>query len=396
MATTARVGMSRHHNPDVAGREAAEQALQKAGVQRPDFVFMFASIGYDQHSLLRAVRQTTGEAPLSDCSAEGTINGDNADESSFSVVVTVITSDELQWTNGVVKGLSADSRAVGQRVAQDLLPDLSADPFVFPDGLIDYLDNFFAGLEGDLPRERFLPMWGGGANANFNNWASPTYQYCDDEVISDRVSYALLSGEAQASWAISHGMAPIGGERKVTRSQGNVIYEINGKAATEVLKEYLPEHALIEDRDWMPYAISLALCFKAPSYMKDEEYVVRGVPPVRMADGSITVQTEVKEGTSVWFSSRDKEKVSTRFDQMAGQIMEQLGGEKSKLVFQFECLTRGKLLFREQERQEILRRFRQSVDPDVLWAGSYTIREIGPVEEHNDRHLYTSVVLALS
>jgi hypothetical protein len=392
MTTKAGVGTSHHHNPNVAGREAAEQALQKAGVQRPDFVFMFASIGYDQHSLLRAVRQTTGEAPLSDCSAEGTINGDNADESSFSVVVTVITSDELQWTNGVVKGLSADSRAVGQRVAQDLLPDL----FVFPDGLIDYLDNFFAGLEGDLPRERFLPMWGGGANANFNNWASPTYQYCDDEVISDRVSYALLSGEAQASWAISHGMAPIGGERKVTRSQGNVIYEINGKAATEVLKEYLPEHALIEDRDWMPYAISLALIFEAPSYMKDEEYVVRGVPAVRMADGSITVQTEVKEGTSVWFSSRDKEKISTRFDQMAGQIMEQLGGEKSKLVFQFECLTRGKLLFREQERQEILRRFRQSVDPDVPWAGSYTIREIGPVEEHNDRHLYTSVVLALS
>jgi hypothetical protein len=392
MTTKAGVGTSHHHNPNVAGREAAEQALQKAGVQRPDFVFMFASIGYDQHSLLRAVRQTTGEAPLSDCSAEGTINGDNADESSFSVVVTVITSDELQWTNGVVKGLSADSRAVGQRVAQDLLPDL----FVFPDGLIDYLDNFFAGLEGDLPRERFLPMWGGGANANFNNWASPTYQYCDDEVIADGVSYVLLSGKTRAGWAISHGMAPIGGERKVTRSQGNVIYEIDGKAATEVLKEYLPEHALIEDRDWMPYAISLALCFKAPSYMKDEEYVVRGVPPVRMADGSITVQTEVKEGTSVWFSSRDKEKVSTRFDQMAGQIMEQLGGEKSKLVFQFECLTRGKLLFREQERQEILRRFRQSVDPDVPWAGSYTIREIGPVEEHNDRHLYTSVVLALS
>src|SRR5215207_5119535 len=127
MTTKAGVGMSRHHNPNIAGREAAEQALQKAGVDRPDFVFMFASIGYDQHSLLRAVRQTTGEAPLTGCSAEGTIDGDNADESSFSVVVTVITSDELQWTNGLVKGLSADSRDVGKRVAKDLQPHLSAD-----------------------------------------------------------------------------------------------------------------------------------------------------------------------------------------------------------------------------------------------------------------------------
>jgi hypothetical protein len=398
MTTKAGVGKSHHHNPNVAGREAAQQALKEAGLERPDFLFMFASIGYDQRSLLRAVRQSTGGAPLTGCSAEGTIDGDEADESNFSVVVTAISSDELQWTNGLAKGLDADSRTVGQRVAEDLVPHLSSDTiglFVFPDGLIDYLDGFFAGLEGNLPSERFLPLWGGGAGNNLN-LEEPTYQYCDDEVVSNGVAYALLSGEAQVSWAISHGMVPIGSKRKVTRSKGNVIYEIDGKPAIEVLKEYLPEHALIEDRDWMPYAISLALIFEAPSYMKEEEYVVRGVPAVRMADGSITVQTEVKEGTSVWFSSRDKEKISTRFDQMAGQIKEQLGDEEPKLVLQFECSTRGKLLFREQEKQEILRRFRRSVDPDVPWAGFYTIGEIGPVEEHNDRHLYTSVVLALN
>ena len=59
MSTKAGVGMSRHHNPNVAGREAAEQALGKAGVVKPDFVLMFASIVYDQPSLLRAVRETT-------------------------------------------------------------------------------------------------------------------------------------------------------------------------------------------------------------------------------------------------------------------------------------------------------------------------------------------------
>jgi len=163
-----------------------------------------------------------------------------------------------------------------------------------------------------------------------------------------------------------------------------------------VLKEYLPEDALTDERDWLPYAISLALCFRAPSYMKDEEYVVRGVPQLNLTDGSITVQTEVQEGTSIWFSSRDKEKITTGFDRMAEQIKDQLGGEKPKIAFQFECLTRGKSMFREQEKLELLRRFRQSVGPDVPWAGFYTIREIGPVEEHNLRHLYTSVVLALS
>ena len=51
---------------------------------------------------------------------------------------------------------------------------------------------------------------------------------------------------------------------------------------------------------------------------------------------------------------------------------------------------------REQEKLQFLRQFRQSVDPDVPWAGFYTIGEIGPVEKHNDPHLLTSVVLALS
>jgi hypothetical protein len=406
MATKAGVGMSYHHNPNVAGREAAEQALEKAGISKPDFVFVFGSMGYDQRSLVRAVREATAGAPLTGCSAEGTINGDDADESNFSVVVSAISSDDLHWHNGLATGLEADPRAVGKRVAKELLPHLSTETiglFVFPDGLKDFVvptenlvDRFFGGLEENLPSERFLPLWGGGAGNNFNDWASPPYQYCDDEVITDGVSYALLSGKARAGWAISHACIPIGGERIVTRSKGNIIYEIDRKPAMEVFKEYIPQGTLTDDRDWFPYAVSLSLCFKAPSYMKDEEYVVRGMPVVSMADGSITVQTEVPEGTSVWLSSRDKEKVSNGFDRMAAQIKEQLDGDQPKLVLQFECGTRGKMMFREHEKLELQKRFRQSVGPDVPWAGFYTIGEIGPVEEHNLRHLYTSVVLALS
>ncbi len=399
MVTKAGVGMSRNHNPSVAGREAAEQALLKAGVAKPDFVFMFGSIGYDQRSLVRAVRETTRGAPLTGCSAEGTINGDDADESNFSVVVTAISSDELHWMNGLAAGLRADPRDAGKRVAQDLLPHLSAETiglFVFPDGVSLSLEHFFAGLEGTLSSERFLPMWGGGAGNNYI-FGEPTYQYCDDEVVSDGVSYALLSGRARASWALSHSLIPIGGERKVTRSQGNVIYEIDGKPATEVLNEYLPEGALADKRDWSRYAYSLALTSKAPSYMKDEEYIVRGVPQLNLTDGSVTVQTEVTEGTSIWFSSRDKEKITAGLDRMAAQIKEQLGGAQPKLVFQFECSTRGKLMFREQVKLQLLKRLRQSVNPDVPWAGFYTEgRELGPVEKHNDPHLLTSVVLALS
>src|SRR5919106_1403248 len=217
-------------------------------LSKPDFVFMFATVGYDQRSLLQAMREATGSAPLSGCSAEGTISGDDADESNFSVVVMAISSDELRWTNGLARGLSDDSRAAGQKVVQDLSSDLGADAvglFVFPDGTTVNFDQFFAGLEGNLSSDRFLPLWGGGAGDNFA--MRQTYQYCDDEIASDGVAYALLSGEAQPASAIGIGYIPIGSERTITRSQGNVIYEIDGKPTLEVLHEYVPDSALAEN-----------------------------------------------------------------------------------------------------------------------------------------------------
>ncbi len=395
MSTKAGVGTSHHHNPNVAGREAAEQALANASLEKPDFVFMFATVGYDQHSLLRAVREATGGAPLSGCSAEGTINGDDADESNFSVVVMAISSEELRWRNGLATGLGADSHATGRLVAQNLSSDLSVDAvglFVFPDGTTVNFDHFFAGLEENLSSDRFLPIWGGGASDNFA--LVQTYQYCDDEIASDGVAYTLLSGEAQPASTIGIGYIPIGGERTVTRSRGNVIYEIDGKPTLEVLQEYLPDYALA--KDWQSYAITFALCFRAPSYIKDEEYVVRTILSVDEGDGSATVQTEVQEGTSVWFSSRDQEKVTTGLDRMVEHIKQVLGGNQPKLVFHFDCVSRGKTMFRDQEKLQLLRRFRQAVGPDVPWAGFYTYGEIGPVGEHNCYHNYTAVILALS
>jgi len=325
----------------------------------------------------------------------GTIGGEDADESLYSVVVMAISSDELRWRNGLARGLGADSRAVGQQVAQSLSSDISADSvglFVFPDGYTANVDQFLAGLEGDLSSDQFLPIWGGCAGENIG--VLRTCQYSDDDVVSDGVAYALLSGEAQPSWDIGIGYVLIGSERMVTRSQGNVIYEIDEKPALDVFQEYVPDSALADN--WGSYSTSFALCFRAPSYMKDQEYVFRVVvPSVNKADGSANLQIEVKEGTSVWFSSRDKKMTTAGLDQMAEQINQQLGGTQPKLVFHFDCAARGKVMFREQEKLQLLKEFRQSVGPEVPWAVFYTSGEIGPVGKHNCYHNYTAVVLAL-
>jgi small ligand-binding sensory domain FIST len=113
--------------------------------------------------------------------------------------------------------------------------------------------------------------------------------------------------------------------------------------------------------------------------MKDEEFIFRAVPSVNKTDGSATVQTEVQDGTSVWMSSRDKKKTAAGLDLMAEHIHQQLGGNHPELVFHFDCCARGKLMFRDQEKLQLLRRLRRAVGPDVPWMGFYTFGEIGPV-----------------
>ena len=81
---------------------------------------------------------------------------------------------------------------------------------------------------------------------------------------------------------------------------------------------------------------------------------------------------------------------------MAAQINQQLGGNQPNLVLHFDCAARGKVMFRDKEKLQLLRQFRQAVGPEAPWAGFYTFGEIGPVGKHNCYHNYTAVVLALS
>ena len=391
MGTQAGVGISHHRNPKVAGREAATQALATAGITRPDFVFMFASVGYKQADLLAVVCEATGNAPLSGCSSAGVIGHTEADESNFSVGVMAIQSDELRFHHGIATGLKDDPAGVGQAIAASVRPQIGEDAkalFLFPDGLTCNYDQLVPTLERALELDRSLPILGGLAGENWT--MSHTYQYCDDATVSDGVAWALLSGDVDLFSVLSHGCVPIGNRRTVTRSKGNVIYEIDNKPVLEVLDEYL---TVQEKGHWLKASTNMSLGFKAPAYFEhQDEYIVRFMPTRDAEAGSVSIYTEVPEGTSVWMTRRDFDKVSAGIDDMSDQILARLGGRTPKLVLQFDCAGRGKVIFRDEQKLQLVTQLQKKVGPDVPWLGLYTYGEIGPVGEYNSFHNYTVVL----
>lgn len=402
MTTRAGVGFSEHRNVQQAGREAAAAAMKSAGIaDRPDFVFVFATVGYDQQAIVAAVRAATSHAPLIGCSAEGVITQGRAIEENFGVLVTVIQSDEMTFTNARLGGLKEDPEGVGRRLAETLAPRVGDDAralFLFTDGLAFNFDKFSAGLWGTLGRDRFIPVLGAMAGENFK--FDHTYQYFDDEVFSGGLSCALLSGKARLAWAVNHGSKHIGHEHVVTRCHANVIEELDGKPAAEVMKQYLLGE---EQGDWTRAVVNLSLGLKAPDRLREhDEYVIRTIldmmryiPGEDDATGAITLTTEVTQGQTIYIMRRDAERVTEGVGKMAGLIRQQLGDERPVLAFQFDCAGRGKMLLREHEKLEVLDLLQREIGKDVPWMGFYSYGEIGPLGQTNCIHNFTAVTGAI-
>jgi hypothetical protein len=394
VGTRVGVGMSHHHNPKQAGKEAVEHAMKSGDIRTPDFVFMFASVGYNQEVLIDTVNRASGGAPLSGCSGEGIISQGDADESNFSVATMVIQSDELVFANTFATGLKQNSGLCGEKIARDLTASINDETigmFVFADGLTFNFDRFRDGLEENLKLDRFIPMFGG---ASGDNWEMKrTYQYCNSRVLSDGAVCTLMSGNAHVAWVVSHGCVPIGAEHEITRCEGNTIYEIDSMPVLEVFKDYLDEG---EIDNWSRAVVNLCLGFRAPATMEDyDEYLIRFMPTKDDQKGCITISTEAENGTRFSMTRRDQEKIADGVRSAAYRIIKAIGNQPIKMVFHFDCAGRGKVVFRDQQKKLLLKELQEKVGGSIPWIGFYTYGEIGPVGKQNHFHNYTAIISAV-
>ena len=395
MGTSVGVGCSLHRNPADAGKEAALDALRQGNIDKPDLVLVFATVGYNQQVLIRTIRETTSWAPLSGCSGEGIITQGMVAETNFGVCVLAIASNEMRFNNVCVKDLGLGAGLAGQRLADEVRPLLTQDSsacFLFIDGLVFDFDPFREAFEKSLSRARPLPLFGGLAA---DNWAArKTYQYHNDETFSQGISCVLLSGDVKIVSAVNHGCVPIGTRRSITRSKANIIYQIDGMPALDALKEYVEEGS---ESQWNKLTLNLCLGFKTPKQIERDygEFFVRYIMDKDDSKGCVTIQSDVEDGTELWIVRRDKELIREGVQSITRQIKARLGDIKPKFVLQFECMGRGKVLFRDQEKIELLRLLQEEIGTDLPWIGFYTYGEIGPISGYNCIHNFTAVVVAI-
>lgn len=368
------VGTGRGNDPYQAGYAAAKTAADRAAGGTADFLFVFASPALQQEDMMRGIRDAVGPVPLIGCSTAGEIT--NEGPSQKSVGVMAIRSDALSFYTGVGADIKSGARSAGQAVAREVKEKAQKPLRAFimlPDVLTGNGADIVRGVSDVLGPH--FPIVGGAAGDDF--LFEKTWQYRDGEVVSGAVAGAGLAGDFTMGIGVRHGWVPIGMPMKVTKAEGAVLHELDGKPAISIYEDYFGARAEELRKEALArLAITYPLGLKIPEYQ--EEYLIRD--PITVDEkGSITCAAEIPEGSEVRLMIGSKEKAVEAAEDAARHLMKEFEMDKTKpkFVLMFNCIAREKLF--AQKANDEIHAVLQIMGPDVPLLGFYTYGEQAPL-----------------
>lgn len=373
MAIYAGVGLSKEKDAYQAGYGACKTAIEKSGNKKPDLTIVFASVSFEQSEMLKGVREASNNAPLVGCTDAGEIVNEGPNQ--HSVGVMAIAADQIDFYTGLGKDIKKGAREAGQAVAKEVR-EKAKEPLkafiMFPDVLTGNGADIVRGVL-DVLGEHF-PVVGGAAGDDF--LFEKTYEYRDDEVVSGAVGGVGLTGKFSMGVGVRHGWVPIGVPMKVTRSEGSVVHELDGRPALSIYEDYFGEKAGdLRKEPLARMAITYPLGIKLPDL---DEYLIRD-PITVDENGAITCAAEIPQGSEIRLMIGSREKAVEAAEEAARKLMSDFEKARSrpKFVLMFNCIAREKL-FAQRANDEI-QAVMKIIGEDVPLLGFYTYGEQAPI-----------------
>jgi len=199
-------------------------------------LFVFASPETaDQGDMLAELAKTYPHSTIIGCTTAGEIAGASLQDTSASVAVLKFERSHFKAASCRISG-PEDSFAAGKGIADQLpLKDLST-VFVLLDGLIANSSEVLAGLYSALPADITVSGALAGDGDRFRN-SRVIHQ---GEFIPGAVTAVGFYGDfLQITHGSYNGCRKFGPERRVTRSEANILYELDGRPALALYKDYL-------------------------------------------------------------------------------------------------------------------------------------------------------------
>lgn len=385
MPIKAGVGRSNNKNSFEAGQEACREALEEVG-GGSDLFIVFSSVAFDQEKMLEGVSSIAEDAMVVGCSDSGEIISEGELAYSENVVVMAYKLDGQSVFSAKGEGADKNSFKAGKETAKNLKK--KGDPsllIVLTDGLPENGADIVRGIQDVLGDD--FPIMGGAAGDDFK--FEKTFQYYGGEVLTGTVVGIGIKTDIAFGRGVKHGWKPIGVPMEVTKAEGAVLKEVDGKPALTIYEDYFGKKAeeLIEEPiAKMAYTYPLGMSVEGK-----EEFLIRDVV-VANKNKEITVAAEIPEGTEIRLMLGDRKRAVTAARQATENALEELDGEpKAALVF--NCMARNKLLGRN--KAEEIEAIQKVLGKDVPFIGFYTYGEIAPLKKGEDKSVWHNETMTL-
>jgi hypothetical protein len=344
-----------------------------------------ASDFVDRPEAIRELVQAYPKSQIIGCSSSGEIFGTNIADGSLSVGV-------VQFETGSVKTALAqvespdESYAVGQSLARELAGPSLQGVLVLSDGLSVNGSELARGLNAELPSDVVVTGGLAGDGDRFDR----TWVLCDGAPASSCVSATGFYGE---TIAIGHGSKGgwdiFGPERLVTKSATNVLYELDGRPALELYKEYLGERAAGLPATGLLFPLALR------TDATDGESIVRTILAVDEEEQSMTFAGDIPQGSRAQLMKANFDRLIDGASGAADMIESRSVNGNQTLAIAISCVGR-RLVLGERTEEEI------EATLDVLpknteQIGFYSYGEISPLTNGRcDLHNQTMTLTTIS
>lgn len=313
---------------------------------------------------LEEVRARYLGALLVGCSTSGEICGTRVRDDSLVVTAVRFEHTDLKLVHAAI-GKEGDSLKVGEHLAEALPQQRLVHVLVLSDGLMVNGSELARGLRENLPKG--VSVTGGLAG---DGTAFQHTLVCADGTPGEGEIAALgfYGDRLKVGYGSLGGWDSFGPERLITRSKGNVLYELDGRSAIELYKKYLGEH------DAGP---AEALLFPLSLRISDDgEGVVRSVSSVNEHDKSMTFFGDIPQGSHVRLMKANFDRLVDGAAGAAHASYEMIGSVEPELALLVSCI--GRKLVLKQRIEEEVESVRDVLGQNTVLAGFYSYGEICP------------------
>jgi hypothetical protein len=347
----------------------------------PQLVLVFGSVRpFTLPDLLDTLHGGLPGAELVGCTTAGEIGNDGVTDGELVLTALHFEHPRLQVAVTDLDGME-DSHAAGVRLARLLtLPDLR-HVVVLGQGVQINGSALIEGFTSSLsPGVTLSGGLAGDGGAFARTWTMST------ERVSDRQLVAIGFGGDQIHLhhGSFHGWKPFGPARKVTRSAGNVLYELDGQPALDVYKRYLGDYA----RD-LP---SSGLLFPFEMLGEDRSAVglIRTILGVDEAAGSLVLAGNIVECGYLRLMHASTDSLVDGATAAAEAAFRSKTGDSESLVLLISCVGR-KLVMGARVDEEV-EAVAEVFDRHALVAGFYSNGEISPLHDQLECHLHNQTM----